>query len=288
MWPERARPGLVTVDGIAHAATVPTAAGAVTGASLRWAAPGFTTTTGTEQRRRTARLVEPKSARADLVLRGARIIDGSGNASFTGDVAVTGEVGIGKIPTGFGIEVDLSFLDEPQHGHRGEGLGDGAHAIRRLRARRHLVLEVGEAEPALETIACGATAMTAYQPDWVVGLGGGSPMDVAKLAAYLLGSGDELDAIFTAVDPDARQTIIGIRPGEKIHEVMVSEDDARHTVEHDDYYVILPEFTWWSRGHNGGEPCPEGFRYSSEINDDWLSVEQLRDIVRPIEESLGV
>ena len=91
-----------------------------------------------------------------------------------------------------------------------------------------------------------------------------------------------------AIGPSCELEDVGIRPGEKIHEVMVSEDDARHTVEHDDYYVILPEFTWWSRGHNGGEPCPEGFRYSSEINDDWLSVEQLRDIVRPIEESLGV
>lgn len=91
-----------------------------------------------------------------------------------------------------------------------------------------------------------------------------------------------------AIGPDCELEEVGIRPGEKLHEVMVSEDDARHTVEHDDYYAILPEFTWWARGYNGGSPCAEGFRYSSETNDQWLTEEQLRDIVRPMEEALGV
>ncbi len=87
-----------------------------------------------------------------------------------------------------------------------------------------------------------------------------------------------------AIGPECELEEVGIRPGEKVHEVMISEDDARHTVEHDDYYAILPEFPWWNRGHNGGTPCERGFRYSSDTNDDWLTAEQLRDIIKPFEE----
>ena len=86
-----------------------------------------------------------------------------------------------------------------------------------------------------------------------------------------------------AIGPECELVDIGIRPGEKLHEVMISEDDARHTVEHEDYYAILPEFGWWKKGHNGGSPSPDGFRYSSETNDRWLTVEQLQDIIRPFE-----
>jgi len=73
-----------------------------------------------------------------------------------------------------------------------------------------------------------------------------------------------------AIGPECELDDIGIRPGEKLHEVMISEDDARHTVEHDGYYVILPEFGWWKKGHDGGTPCAEGFRYSSDSNTAWL------------------
>ena len=86
-----------------------------------------------------------------------------------------------------------------------------------------------------------------------------------------------------AIGPDCELVDVGIRPGEKLHEVMISEDDARHTVEHEDYYAILPEFRWWKKGHAGGEPTDDGFRYSSETNDRWLTVEELQDIVRPFE-----
>ncbi len=86
-----------------------------------------------------------------------------------------------------------------------------------------------------------------------------------------------------AIGPDCELDDVGIRPGEKLHEVMISEDDARHTVEHDGYYAILPEFTWWQRGDNGGTPCETGFRYSSETNAAWLTTEQLRTIIEPFE-----
>ena len=87
-----------------------------------------------------------------------------------------------------------------------------------------------------------------------------------------------------AVAPECEFQIVGIRPGEKLHEVMVPEDDARHTVEHDEYFVILPAFEeseakrYWEA--NGGKPCPDGFRYASDINSQWLSVEELRAMIR--------
>lgn len=84
-----------------------------------------------------------------------------------------------------------------------------------------------------------------------------------------------------AIVPGIETNIIGIRPGEKLHEAMINEDDARHTVEFDLYYVIEPEFPWWREEYsNGGKPLPEGFTYVSDVNDDWLSVEDLRKLVQ--------
>jgi UDP-N-acetylglucosamine 4,6-dehydratase len=86
-----------------------------------------------------------------------------------------------------------------------------------------------------------------------------------------------------ALAPEAEVDVVGIRPGEKLHEVMVAEDDARHTVECDDYFAILPSFHEWDEDAftkmNGGRRCPDGFRYSSESNDQWLSVDDLRRMV---------
>jgi UDP-N-acetylglucosamine 4,6-dehydratase len=85
-----------------------------------------------------------------------------------------------------------------------------------------------------------------------------------------------------AIAPDCKYEIIGIRPGEKIHEVIITEDDARHTIEFDDYYIIEPEFKWWSAERllsNGGMPVKEGFSYASNTNDRWLTIEDLRKLV---------
>jgi UDP-N-acetylglucosamine 4,6-dehydratase len=83
-----------------------------------------------------------------------------------------------------------------------------------------------------------------------------------------------------AIASECELKVVGIRPGEKIHEIMIHEDDARHTVEHDDYYAILPAVHSWDAGQyiteNGGKPCPDGFCYSSDRNTQWLSVEELR------------
>lgn len=83
-----------------------------------------------------------------------------------------------------------------------------------------------------------------------------------------------------AIAPDAQVDIVGIRPGEKLHEVMITEDDARRTIDLDDCYVIQPEFPWWgATNHTDGKPCPDGFKYSSDTNSWWLSVEEIRQLV---------
>ncbi|MFJ7970428.1 UDP-N-acetylglucosamine 4,6-dehydratase (inverting) [Psychrobacillus sp. NPDC096389] len=82
-----------------------------------------------------------------------------------------------------------------------------------------------------------------------------------------------------AIAPECEIKIVGIRPGEKLHEAMITEDDSRRTVEFDSYYVIQPEFPWWSKKEIEGKPLPDGFKYTSDINDDWLKVEQLRELV---------
>ena len=82
-----------------------------------------------------------------------------------------------------------------------------------------------------------------------------------------------------AIAPECEIKIVGIRPGEKLHEAMITEDDARRTVEFESYYVIQPEFPWWSEEKYQGKTLPDGFKYTSDLNDDWLKVEQLRELV---------
>lgn len=81
-----------------------------------------------------------------------------------------------------------------------------------------------------------------------------------------------------AVAPEAKLDIVGIRPGEKLHEEMISESAARHSLDRGDHYVIQPEMDWWE-GHLEGEALPAGFSYTSDRNDDWLTVEQLRAMI---------
>lgn len=84
-----------------------------------------------------------------------------------------------------------------------------------------------------------------------------------------------------AIAPDCEYKIIGIRPGEKLHEAMIMEDDARHTVEFDTYYVIQPEFPFWSKKFaEGGKELPEGFEYTSDKNEKWLTIYELVEITK--------
>jgi UDP-N-acetylglucosamine 4,6-dehydratase len=94
-----------------------------------------------------------------------------------------------------------------------------------------------------------------------------------------------------AIAPEAETRIIGIRPGEKLHEVMIPEDDARHTLEYTDYFAVLPAYhDWDARAYvqeNGGCLCPEGFSYSSHTNSEWLTVDELRAMVATCEVENG-
>jgi UDP-N-acetylglucosamine 4,6-dehydratase len=84
-----------------------------------------------------------------------------------------------------------------------------------------------------------------------------------------------------AVAPEAEVELIGIRPGEKLHEVLVSEDEARHTVELDDMYVVEPPGALWF-GHEWrekGKALPEGFEYASDQNQQSLTVDEIRELV---------
>lgn len=86
--------------------------------------------------------------------------------------------------------------------------------------------------------------------------------------------------IAEVVAPGCRVEHIGIRPGEKLHEVLVSEDEARHAVDAGGMYVILPEHSWWDmKNWTEGRPLPEGFRYSSDTNDSRLGAKELLQIV---------
>lgn len=85
--------------------------------------------------------------------------------------------------------------------------------------------------------------------------------------------------IAEALAPDASRRIIGIRPGEKIHEVLLTSEEARHASEFDDYFAIYPSFPFWRReGYPKGRELPPGFHYSSDTNDQWLTVEQIREM----------
>jgi len=88
------------------------------------------------------------------------------------------------------------------------------------------------------------------------------------------------------IAPGCRTTLVGIRPGEKLHEIMVPADDAKYTIEYPDYFVILPAYhDWDAKGYivaNGGSSCPEQFQYSSDTNTRWLSADEAAQMVQSL------
>ena len=89
----------------------------------------------------------------------------------------------------------------------------------------------------------------------------------------------------TAMAPECNQEITGIRPGEKLHEIMIPVDEARQTLEFNDFYVIRPDFHMWTPDSHHvyeglpGAPVPEGFSYTSDGNSIWVNAEQLRTMI---------
>jgi UDP-N-acetylglucosamine 4,6-dehydratase len=88
--------------------------------------------------------------------------------------------------------------------------------------------------------------------------------------------------VVRAVAPECAIKYTGIRPGEKVHEVLVAEDEAHHTVELDDMYVIRPAVHPWTNVQHwtDGRPLPPGFRFASDNNERWLSGEDLHRLLR--------
>ena len=95
--------------------------------------------------------------------------------------------------------------------------------------------------------------------------------------------------IANTVDEKATHEIVGIRPGEKLHEQMIGEEDAPNTYEYEGHYKILPAINNWSsdpRRIKDGIKVPEGFKYTSDNNHDWMSNKQLADWIKGYLESL--
>jgi UDP-N-acetylglucosamine 4,6-dehydratase len=110
----------------------------------------------------------------------------------------------------------------------------------------------------------------------------GGEVFVPKIPSYRI-----LD-VAEAIGPECEKPVVGIRPGEKLHEEMITDSDSPNTLENDRYYTIVPSLY----GHeqeslmqrfleqHGGRKVPEGFSYASGSNTDWLSVEQIRELIR--------
>lgn len=96
--------------------------------------------------------------------------------------------------------------------------------------------------------------------------------------------------IAKAVAPEARHEIVGIRPGEKLHEQMIGSEDALHTYEYSDHYKVLPAIHGWSSDPeriNGGKLVPPDFTYCSDNNPDWMSVETLKTWIAQNRQQVG-
>jgi UDP-N-acetylglucosamine 4,6-dehydratase len=105
----------------------------------------------------------------------------------------------------------------------------------------------------------------------------GGEILVPKIPSY------RITDVASAIGPNCRQTIVGVRPGEKIHEEMITASDSLNTVDLGAYYAILPSAGSYSvdeyATRTGAQRVPEGFSYDSGRNPDFLSVEQLRELI---------
>ena len=106
----------------------------------------------------------------------------------------------------------------------------------------------------------------------------GGELFVPKIPSY------KIMDVAKAVGPDCEKPIIGIRPGEKVHEEMITPSDSFYTYDLGKYYAILPSNHQWSLQEFieffGAKKVPTGFKYNSGDNDQWETVESLRELIR--------
>ena len=109
----------------------------------------------------------------------------------------------------------------------------------------------------------------------------GGEIFVPKIPSY------RITELAEAVGPECKHPVVGIRPGEKVHEEMVTSSDSLNTIETEDYYVIVPNLTDMNfaealakyTAHYRAKPVEPGFRYSSGANDQWLTVDEIRALI---------
>lgn len=109
----------------------------------------------------------------------------------------------------------------------------------------------------------------------------GGEMYISKIPSF------KIIDLAQAILPDGDIKEVGIREGEKLHEIMITRDDSRNTYEYDKHYIIYPHFEWWNKDKyftEGGKLIDEGYEYNSGSNKDWLTIEMLRESI----EKLGV
>jgi UDP-N-acetylglucosamine 4,6-dehydratase (inverting) len=106
----------------------------------------------------------------------------------------------------------------------------------------------------------------------------GGEIFISKIPSYRIGD------VATAIGPNCEQKVIGIRPGEKIHEEMITEADSPNTVDMGKYYAILPSTFRYTKEEymekNGAKAVENGFKYNSGTNTEWLTVEELRELIK--------
>jgi len=89
-----------------------------------------------------------------------------------------------------------------------------------------------------------------------------------------------------AILPGCEMPEVGIREGEKLHEVMVTREDSLNTYEYDKHFIVYPHFDWWNleKIQPGGKKVEQGFEYGSGSNTEWLSVDELKELLKNVEE----
>ncbi len=108
----------------------------------------------------------------------------------------------------------------------------------------------------------------------------GTEIYVAKIPSF------KVTDLARAMAPDAELVAVGMRAGEKMHELMITKEDSRKTYDYGNYYIIYPQVDWWSvdrHFNGGGKKVEPGFEYSSNTNDQWLSVEQIKKLIKKID-----
>jgi UDP-N-acetylglucosamine 4,6-dehydratase len=115
--------------------------------------------------------------------------------------------------------------------------------------------------------------------DRCLGIMRGGEIFIPKLSSM------KITDLASAIGPECKQQVIGIRPGEKLHEIMIPSDEARHTLEFPQYYMIYPDGAVWGYdnslkyGNEEGKPVDESFAYASDTNTDWVTAAKLQEII---------